>query len=195
MFEAGDVAEWLSGWGIGAYFLSVLLNVVISTLGIVPSVFLTIANVLIFGWIPGFFVSWIGEMAGSIISYLLYRKGLLKLKEKYFSKQRMSWLYRLQRMSTIRQFLSVMIARIIPFVPSALVTVMSVISEVRISIYLLATGIGKTPSILLESMAGYGFTMIVDQRVKAVVTILLVISLLFVIKSAGNLKSKETDNI
>ncbi|MCH1638858.1 hypothetical protein MJ257_01950 [Paenibacillus timonensis] len=85
MLQAENVAEWLARWGIGAYLLSIILNVVISILGVIPSVFLTMANVLVFGGIPGFFVSWIGEMAGAIVSYLLYRKGALKLEEKYLS--------------------------------------------------------------------------------------------------------------
>lgn len=142
MFQAEDIAEWLASWGVGAYVLSILLNMVNSIIGVIPSFFLTMANVLVFGGIPGFFVSWAGEMAGAIVSYMLYRKGVLKLEEKYLLKNRRLLFHRLERMSSLRQFFTVLIARIIPYLPSAMVTVMSVMSHVRFSIYLLATGIG-----------------------------------------------------
>lgn len=193
MLQAEEIAEWLASWGIGAYVLSIVLNVVISILGVIPSVFLTMANVLVFGGIPGFFVSWIGEMAGAFVSYMLYRKGILKLEKKYLSKNRRLWFHRIQRMSTLRQFLTVLIARIIPYMPSALVTVMSVMSQVRIPIYLLATGIGKAPSILLESMAGYGFKMIEDQRVKTGLTILLLFSFFFILLIPAKFRSRKSD--
>lgn len=193
MFQAEDIAEWLANWGIGAYVLSILLNVVISILGVIPSVFLTMANVLVFGVIPGFFVSWIGEMVGAFFSFTLYRKGALRLEEKYLSKNRRLWFHRLQQMTPLRQFFAVLIARIIPYVPSALVTVISVMSQVRIPIYLLATGIGKAPSILLESFAGHGFKMIDDPRVKTGILILLLFSIIFILFIPRKLRSRKPE--
>ena len=58
----------------GAYFISIAINILISILGIVPSVFLTAANLAVFGFWKGTLLSFAGEAIGAIISFVLYRK-------------------------------------------------------------------------------------------------------------------------
>ena len=55
-------------WGAWAVLISLLINVVISVVGIIPSVALTTVNMLVFGVVPGFLLSWIGEVLGAAVS-------------------------------------------------------------------------------------------------------------------------------
>lgn len=69
-----------------AYLISIAINIMISILGLVPSVFLTAANLAVFGFWKGTFLSFAGEAIGAIISFILYRKGFKKFSEsKLFS--------------------------------------------------------------------------------------------------------------
>lgn len=65
-----------------AVVISIVLNIVISVLGVVPSVFLTAANLAVFGLWGGIGVSFIGEVIGALIAFFLYRKGFGQLKDR-----------------------------------------------------------------------------------------------------------------
>jgi uncharacterized membrane protein YdjX (TVP38/TMEM64 family) len=52
LFDVQRTAEWLRDFGIWAILISILLNIFISLLGVVPSLFLSGANAVVFGLIP-----------------------------------------------------------------------------------------------------------------------------------------------
>src|SRR5918993_923540 len=55
-------------------FISILVAVVV----VIPSFFITAANILFFGFWPGVAVSFAGEALGAVIAFYLYRKGFKK---------------------------------------------------------------------------------------------------------------------
>jgi hypothetical protein len=69
-------------------------------LGVVPSLFLSGANAVVFGMVPGFFISLIGEALGAEVSFYLYRFGIRKAKMDH---KRWGWLQRLNGVSRKRQ--------------------------------------------------------------------------------------------
>ena len=52
-----------------ALLFSILCNILISIIGVIPSVFLTALNVKLFGFVGGAVVSLIGEAAGAIAAF------------------------------------------------------------------------------------------------------------------------------
>ncbi|HYK57439.1 MAG TPA: VTT domain-containing protein, partial [Flavisolibacter sp.] len=58
-----------------AIFISLAISILIALLGVVPSVFITAANILFFGFWKGTLISFLGEAIGAIIAFWLYRKG------------------------------------------------------------------------------------------------------------------------
>src|SRR5690554_2005854 len=79
-FQIEDFSEWLQGFGIWAIIVSLLLNIIISVLGFIPSIFLSGVNAVVFGLIPGFIISVVGEVLGAGISFLLYRWGFGRMR-------------------------------------------------------------------------------------------------------------------
>ena len=75
LLQLFEQAGWL------AVFISIFVSIVVSIAGVLPSVFVTIANLLFFGLVNGLVVSILGEAFGAIISFMLYRKGLKKWRE------------------------------------------------------------------------------------------------------------------
>jgi len=136
-----------------AFLISIAINIVISILGVVPSVFLTAANLVVFGFWKGTFLSFVGEAVGAIVSFLLYRKGFRKLSEtKWFSYPKVK---RLLAAEGVEAFSLVLSLRLLPFVPSGLVTFVAAIGRMSLLLFTVASSLGKLPALLLEAYSVY----------------------------------------
>lgn len=147
--------EFLQAYGGAAYFLSLACNVVISVLGVVPSAFLTAANLTVFGFWPGFWVSFAGEAIGAVVSFVLYRKGLRRWSET-------TWLSHpkvkpLLHASGKEAFGLIFALRLLPFVPSGAVTFVAAIGRTSLSVFAMASSLGKLPALWMEAYAVHQF--------------------------------------
>lgn len=135
--------------GYYAIALSVILNILISVLGVIPSFVITAANIKFFGFESGLIISILGEAFGAIISFYLYRKGMKTL----LNKNRINSKYAKQLMKSegIEAFYMIVVLRILPFIPSGIVTLAGAISKVGLINYSVASTIGKIPSLVLEA--------------------------------------------
>jgi uncharacterized membrane protein YdjX (TVP38/TMEM64 family) len=136
-----------------AVLVSVLLNIVISIIGVIPSAFLTAINVTVFGFWGGFSVSLIGEIAGSLVAFWLYRKGIRKFvddRSKHTPRMR-----KLIDASPREAFVLVIGLRLMPFVPSGLVTLYAAVGTMSFGSFAVASSIGKVPALLIEVSATY----------------------------------------
>ena len=68
-----NVLRLLSEYSQYAIIISILISIIIAILGLVPSVFVTGANLIFFGPFLGFIVSLAGETIGNYISFKLYK--------------------------------------------------------------------------------------------------------------------------
>lgn len=88
LFNVDNVVDWLSHFGIWAIIISVLLNIFISIIGILPSVFLSSANAILFGLPLGFAISLCEETIGAFVTYIAAEvwvgEGLYKLALRLF---------------------------------------------------------------------------------------------------------------
>ncbi|MGG3800970.1 TVP38/TMEM64 family protein [Metabacillus fastidiosus] len=132
-----------------AYLLSILISILVSILGIVPSVFVTAANLIVFGFAGGTIISFIGEAAGAVVSFLLYRKGFSQLSAtKFFSNPKLS---RLLNAEGKEAFILIAALRLMPFVPSGAVTFIAAIGKTSLLTFLIASTLGKIPALFLEA--------------------------------------------
>ncbi|MEG0332551.1 MAG: VTT domain-containing protein [Clostridium sp.] len=160
-----------------AFFISLGLSIIIAVLGVVPSVFVTGANILFFGPLYGFLISLLGEVVGGVITFYLYRYGFKSKAESIGDKYR--FVNRIIESKGRRAFFLVLEARLIPFVPSGFVTLAAAISSMEVVGFTLATFIGKIPSIGLEALVSYQVINIEENFIKLVAT-LLGIGLIFI---------------
>src|SRR4051812_29282948 len=66
----------------GAFVLSLCISIIVAVLGLVPSVFITAANLLFFGFWKGTLISFAGEAIGAAVAYVLYRYGFQNMSQK-----------------------------------------------------------------------------------------------------------------
>lgn len=151
-----QVLELFNSYPQYAVLVSITCNIIIALLGVIPSVFLTAANVLFFGFVYGALISFAGEAAGAFIAFLLYRYGFKKGLHQYLSKyQAVQNLLQLQGREA---FYAIVSLRLIPFIPSGLITFAAAIGRIRWSTFLLASSLGKIPALLFEAYAAWQVT-------------------------------------
>ena len=139
-----------------AIYISILLSIIVAVLGLVPSVFITAANIIFFGFWEGTLISFIGEAIGAMVAFVLYRKGFKKTAHGKLEK--FPKLIRLIDAEGTQAFMLVLALRLIPFVPSGLVTFAAAIGKISLPVFFIASSIGKLPALLIEAYSAYQVT-------------------------------------
>jgi uncharacterized membrane protein YdjX (TVP38/TMEM64 family) len=139
-----------------AILISLAISILVAVLGLVPSVFITAANILFFGFWKGTLISFLGEVVGAAVAYFLYRRGFKKASQN--SLERFPKVQRLLNAEGREAFLLILSLRLIPFVPSGLVTFAAAVGTVSPAVFLIASSLGKIPALLLEAYSVYQVT-------------------------------------
>jgi uncharacterized membrane protein YdjX (TVP38/TMEM64 family) len=126
-----------------AILLSIFISILIAMIGLLPSVFITAANILFFGFWEGTLISFLGEAIGAGVAFLLYRKGFKKSVEKKMDKY--------PRAKKLVNSRGTEAFWLILFVPSGLVTFAAAVGKPSFSTFIMASSLGKIPALLLEA--------------------------------------------
>ncbi|SFA53073.1 Uncharacterized membrane protein YdjX, TVP38/TMEM64 family, SNARE-associated domain [Parageobacillus thermantarcticus] len=186
-----QIITLLNTYENAAYLISIVINIMISILGLVPSVFLTAANLAVFGFWKGTFLSFAGEAIGAIVAFVLYRKGFRKLSEtKMLSHPKVR---RLLEAKGLEAFFLVLSLRLFPFVPSGVVTFVAAIGKTSLLIFMIASSIGKIPALLLEAYSVYQLMNWTWQG-KVILTFLSVFLFLFTWKKINRKNAQINKN-
>lgn len=133
--------------------LSILFNILISLAAFIPSVFLTAINISLFGVTTGTVISIAGEALGAIISFYLYRLGFQKAAHKNIDNH--PKVRKLLYVQGKEAFFLVLSFRLIPFIPSGIVTLFAALGTMSILTFSIASTLGKIPALLIEVYSTY----------------------------------------
>jgi uncharacterized membrane protein YdjX (TVP38/TMEM64 family) len=159
--------------GIFSFLISILINILINLFPFIPSYFLTAINIAVFGFWLGTLLSFIGESIGAIVSFIIYRKGLHIFEHK-LSPKKQKFIVTLQGSSNLKAFYLILLFRIIPFMPSGVVTLGAAFSNVTLFVFGLASTIGKFPALLLETFAVNQVIQWLDIKIVIVLILLMI---------------------
>lgn len=179
MFNVNYILDILKNNSDLSIPISLLISIGISLVGILPSVFITGANIIFFGPTNGFLISLLGETIGAYITFTVYRLGFKKKIEKFTDKHR--FISKIVKSDGKKAGLLIFQGRIIPFIPSGVITLAASISSVNSVIFTVATLIGKVPSIALESLISYDIINIYNNWIRLVITFIGLIFVKFTI--------------
>ena len=160
LVTSGDIdalVEFFHSFGAWAMFFSFWIDVLVNALGFLPSIFISTANGIVFGIIPGIIISWLAETVGVIISFLLMRTILRSSAEKIIAKS--GALKKIDEFSGKKGFQLMLIMRTIPYFPSGVLTALGALSSISLRDYVLANLIGKFPSTALEVVVGHDIVL------------------------------------
>lgn len=167
-----ETVDYINSFGAWAIIFSFLLDVLINALGFLPSIFVSTANGLLFGIVPGIIVSWLAETAGVIISFVLMRTILRSSAEKIIAKSK--YLKKVDDFSGKNGFKVMLILRAMPYFPSGILTALGAVSRISLKDYALANLIGKFPSTSLEVVIGHDVVNYQQNLDRLMIVIVLV---------------------
>lgn len=176
------ITDWLL---INKYFgliLSIGINIFISIMGFIPSFFVTAANLTVYGFWLGTLISFLGEVIGAIVTFILYRKGFKSFSR--FQIDKYPFLKKLFSAEEKEAFLMVLLLRVLPFVPSGIVNLFAAISSMKLITFMVASTIGKIPALLLESYSVFQIISWTSEG-KVILALICIIALFYVVKKVA----------
>lgn len=183
-----ELLYYFENAGYWAIVFSILINIIIAILGVVPSFFLTTANLLFFGFWNGTIISFLGESIGALVAFYLYRKGLKGFA--YKGKTQYKSLNRLRSARGLKAIFIIFSLRLLPFIPSGIVTFIAAIGKVSTAGFIVASSIGKAPALLLEACSIFQIAQFSWQG--RLILVLIGLILLYLSLYRRKVKSNET---
>jgi uncharacterized membrane protein YdjX (TVP38/TMEM64 family) len=105
-----------------------------------------------FGPVLGALITWVGSAAASILMFLFVRYGYREWGEKVLHGHKS--VAKITELFEKNAFLTILFARLIPFIPSIIVNVYAALSRVSFVSYFIASSVGKIPAMLLFAVVG-----------------------------------------
>jgi uncharacterized membrane protein YdjX (TVP38/TMEM64 family) len=170
--DMDELAAILRSYGSWTILISIFGNTIVNISGL-PTVVFSGANGLIFGFWGGVAVSWIAEMLGAVVAFLLFRTFLYEKSKQYIQNHKNLQL--LERMTATESFRALLIARLIPLSPSGLLNIAGAISPMSFRNFFMATALGKLPSVIAEVYVGRDLLSFQDNKIRVVFWILLAV--------------------
>ncbi len=182
MFDLNNILNLFQEYSMYSIPISLIISIIIALLGVVPSIFVTGANIAVFRRIMGFIISFLGEVIGGYITFIVYRLGFKKSVENIKNKHRL--LNAIAESEGKRVGLLIFEGRLIPFIPSGLVTLAASISNVNGRVFTIATFFGKIPSIALEALVSYDLINIEQNYIRLAITLIAIVLLYLTLKKS-----------
>jgi uncharacterized membrane protein YdjX (TVP38/TMEM64 family) len=151
--DAAALVDFLRSFGAWAMVISLVIDIIINATGFLPSIVISTANGIVFGIVPGILISWLAECIGVTISFLLMRSLFRDEAKKLVDKS--SLLRKVDELSGRNGFRVMVLARMVPYFPSGIITALGAVSSISLRDYIFANLIGKLPSTALEVVIGY----------------------------------------
>ena len=179
LLARGDIvetAEYIQGYGSLAVVFSFLLTLFVNAIGFPPAIIFSTANTLIFGIVPGIILSVVAETVGVTISFQLLRFFFRDSAKKIIRKSKR--LSSVDKYSSKNGFTVMLIARMVPYVPSGLLNAAGALSSMSIRDYFLASLVGKFPSTGIEAIIGHDAILHEEGMTRIIVVVIFAIVLI-----------------
>ena len=136
-------------------FLSLGIIILESIFPILPLALFIATNVLVFGNIFGFILSWVGTIMGCILSFMAFRKGFSKYLYRYIDTKEMGK----EVMNSISNinFSGLVLVTAMPFTPAFLVNIVCGLSKMSFKKYLFAMLLAKISIVYFWGYVGTTF--------------------------------------
>lgn len=179
LLRRGDIqetAEYIKSYGSMAIVFSFLLTLFVNALGFPPAIIFSTANTLIFGIFWGIVLSVVAETVGVTISFLLLRFFFRDSAQKIIAKSK--FLSSADKYSTQKGFRVMLIARMVPYIPSAVLNAVGALSSLNLRDYFLSSLIGKFPSTGIEAIIGHDAILQQEDNTRIIIVVILAIILI-----------------
>lgn len=167
-------AEALQRLGRWAPVVSIVLMVLQSVISPLPGSLVAAANGALFGVWWGTLLSWVGSMAGAVVTYALGRWLGERAVARWGTTTRWG---RLEDLSDEHGFVVVLAARLTPIISLDFIGYLAGAARMPFGRYLLANALGHAPGMLIYTLIGYDLAQARDLtwQIGALALLLLVL--------------------
>ena len=144
------LSAYIASFGSAAVLLMILLIILTNMTGL-PSVQFVTVNGILFGLLPGIVISWIGQVAGNVLAFVIMRYVFRRTARRLVARSR--FIARLNRHITGK---TAFFLRAIPYSPNFAITALCALSRIGFTEHGIATMAGKFLAICIEVWMGYG---------------------------------------
>ncbi|HCB1500164.1 TPA: TVP38/TMEM64 family protein [Klebsiella michiganensis] len=145
------IERFIDSWGPLAALVSFALMVLQAIVAPLPAFLITFANASLFGAFWGGVLSWVSSMTGAALCFFIARVLGREVVEKLTGK---SVLQSMDGFFTRYGKHTILICRLLPFVPFDPVSYAAGLTSIRFRHFMLATGVGQLPATIVYSWAG-----------------------------------------
>jgi len=159
-------------------FFGMLIIILESMIPILPLAVFIAVNMLVFGNVTGFIISWISTIVGCLIAFIICRKGL---SDKFYSKIKKEGKIDnlMNKISNIR-FSHLVVIAALPFTPAFAVNIAAGLSTISYKKFILAIMISKLSIVYFWGFIGTTFLeSITDVKVLIELGIIILIAYIF----------------
>lgn len=145
--------QWFQYTKDYSIFLTMFIATLFALFPIIP--FPIIGGIIgaMYGTLLGGFVTWVASTAASLIMFLFIRYVFqswgLKIIHRYKKLEMITAMFERNA------FITILVSRLIPFIPSIVVNAYSAVSRVSFLSYAIASSLGKIPAMLLFAVLGH----------------------------------------
>lgn len=167
--------------------ITLLIMIIQNTFTVIPLILVITVNYVLFGFMKGFFWSWLTSIIGSAIIFLgtrylfqgwVKRKIDLSLRSK-IEENGLKFVFQ---------------ARIIPFIPTSFINILSGISSIKFSSFIIATCVGNFLYFFLMILIPAGLINVPINDYVLEASILLIFLLIFFFILKGRRKKRQKNN-
>ena len=179
LLSRGDIVEtanYIASYGSLAVVFSFLLTLFVNAIGFPPAIIFSTANTLIFGIVPGIILSVVAETVGVTISFQLLRFFFRDSARKIIAKSKR--LSSIDKYSSKNGFKVMLIARMVPYIPSGILNAAGALSSLSLRDYFLASLVGKFPSTSIEAIIGHDAILHEEGYWRIVISVILAVVLI-----------------
>lgn len=171
--------------GTLAYPVSILFVALLVFFPVLP--YPALAGILgaVFGLWDGILISLVGISIGTLFMFIMTRFGFQSLAQRTLNKYPKVKEY--EALFDSNAFVSILVARLIPIIPSPLINVLCGLSNVKWYTFFFATMLGKLPAVAIFTLAGNLFSSNKWLSILIYLTYFLIIVVMTTIK----LKKKQ----
>lgn len=194
LFSTADpepIKEYILSFGSLSVIISFLLMVFQSLVAPLPEFLITFANAAIFGWLWGALLSWTSSMVGAAACY-----GIARL----YGRNTVVKLTGNTALESVDEFFdkfgakSILIARLLPFMPFDIVSYAAGLTSMRFWPFILATGLGELPATIIYSYAGKMLAGGTSTFVYGLLIVFSLVTLTTIIRSIYNQRINKVNN-